>query len=88
MNEQELHASLEALRQEIARLEVKDGRAKQRVERLVVDLEHQLEHPDDHAHRLAVLAQVPGLVEQFEMDHPRLIEILNRAVEALSGAGI
>ena len=88
MNKAELHQSLEALRAEVDKLDAADDSARERLTYLIGDLDRQLENPDDVGHKEALREKIPDLVEQFEVEHPRTTEILNRIMMALSDMGI
>ena len=88
MGTENLHEQIAALRHAVEALGAGDAAAKARIQQLIADLERHLDNPADEEHRSSVTAAVPGLVEQFEVSHPQLTEVLNRVLVALSGMGI
>lgn len=88
MSTEELRKSLEQLRSEVGRLKGGNELIKQRVDRLISDLEHQLECPDDTGHRVTLIESLRKLTQQFEVDHPQVTGILNHIMVTLSNMGI
>jgi len=88
MSKEELRRSLERLRSEIDLIEENNHPARERLDRLVVDLEHQIENEDDLAHRATLLDGIPNLVDEFETNHPKVTGILNHIMVTLSNMGI
>jgi hypothetical protein len=88
MKTEELRESLERLRTEVERIEREDDPAKKRVGELITELEYQLEHPADTAHRERMLRDVPMAVERFEIEHPRVTGVLRSIVTTLNQLGI
>lgn len=88
MGTENLHQQIAALREAVEALGAGDDAAKARIEQLIADLERHVDNPGDAAHRSSVNAALPKLVEQFEVSHPQLTEVLNRVLVALSGMGI
>lgn len=87
MSKAKIAASIESLRAEIDKLEVEDLAAKTRLDALVVELERQLDKPQD-AIAVGLEDSVKELVDQFEVAHPRITGILNDLMVTLSGMGI
>ncbi|MEZ0372688.1 MAG: DUF4404 family protein [Candidatus Sericytochromatia bacterium] len=83
-----LRDSLSELKNEIEHLEVRDQNVKSRIERLIHDLERQLSHPRDAAEVSALNLKLPGLIEQFEVEHPKLTRVLDQIMVSLSNMGI
>lgn len=88
MSKEELNKSLEVLRSEIKLLDVDNKEAKNRIDQLIVDLEHQLENPEDIEHSTTLMETLPKLVGQFEVEHPRITVILEELIATLSNMGI
>lgn len=81
-------ATIEGLRTEIGHLDSDDTGARERLEQLVVDLEHQLSNPEDEGHSSALSGSMPELIQQYEVEHPRITGILNDLMITLSSMGI
>ena len=88
MDQQEIRAALDRLRAEIQRLAARDADAGRRINKLVTDIERQLESPDDQERRAALQEDLPGLIEQLEVEHPDLTNVLSRIITALSSMGV
>ena len=88
MSREALVKSLEQLRSEIHSLGVNDTAAKERMDRLIIDLEHQVANEDDHKHRASLLKQLPKLIDEFEARHPNITGIMDQIVNTLSNMGI
>ena len=88
MNQQEIRTALNRLRTEIQRLAAKDAEAGERINQLVTDIERQLESPDNQERRAALQEKLPGLIEQLEVEHPDLTNVLSRIITALSSMGV
>ena len=84
----ELQKSLQALQTELDKLEGTDEEIRNRAARLIVDIERQLENPDDTEHKDSLLEKIPKLIDQFEVEHPRITGIMNRIMMTLSDMGI
>ena len=83
---QKLTETLDALRAEIDQLHTDDAESKQRLEKLVENLEKKLEHPDDDDHHLD--EGIKDSITHFEVTHPRVTAILNDIMMTLSNMGI
>lgn len=81
-----LKQAVEALRDEIARLEPEQAPQRQRLEALLTDLENRMQGETEH--HASLLSGLGGLVAHFETEHPRLTEILNRISVLLSNMGV
>jgi len=88
MSKKELRRSLERLRSEIDSVEQDNRPARERLDRLVADIEHQIENENDIEHRATMLEGIPNLVDEFETNHPKLTGILNHIMVTLSNMGI
>ena len=82
-----LEESLQRLRAEIQALDIGNEAARQRLERLVAEIEQTLADP---AERQAgsLGDQLKDSVLSFEASHPRLAGVMNEVVEKLSAMGI
>ena len=84
-----LEESLHRLRAEIQALELGDEAARQRLERLVQEIEQTLSEPADRKVAGGSLAdQLKASVLSFEASHPRLAGVMNDVAEKLSHMGI
>ena len=88
MGEKRLRESLDALRAEVGHLDEDDAATRARLERLINDLDRQLDHPDDEEHRDSMIETLQRLTERFEVEHPRVKGVFNRLMNALSNMGI
>ena len=88
LNEEKLLEAIESLRSEIDRLKDTDAQASQRLNGLLEDLEHKLEHPDDEAHHHTLLENLRQSIEHFEVEHPNATGIVNHIMTMLSNLGI
>ncbi len=88
MSREDLRKSLERLHSELDKLEGDNELARERLKHLVSDLEHQLENPDDAAHRDTLIERLHDFIEQFEVKHPRVTGIANDIMVTLSNLGI
>ena len=75
----EVHQAIEDLKVELQKMPASDQR--HRLEQLV----HRLENESDTQE---LSSEVSGTLEQFEMDHPELVQVLNRIAVTLSDMGI
>jgi len=85
MNSNDLHQLITDLRVELDALDINDQASRQRIEALIVELEEQIE-PGPRA--TSLYNSMPSMIEQFEVDHPRLTQVLNRIATSLSEMGI
>lgn len=92
MSKADINQSIEALRAELDTIATTDLTAKDKLLALITDVERQLQEPDQGADsegdRKATLQQLPGLIEQFEAEHPKVTNTLGRLLNTLSGMGI
>ena len=88
MSRDELHEPLERLRAEIRKLGDEDDAIKQRMKRLVADLERKLHDSEDSKHEPHLVEGLRENIERFEVEHPRLTSVLNRIMVHLSNMGI
>ncbi len=85
MSDERIRQSIEALRAEIDRLGVGDEDARERLDALIADLERQL---GQSASTPDLDRSVQEMIEQFEVEHPRITGVLNDLMVTLSGMGI
>ena len=83
-----LEDSLHSLRAEIQALDIGDEATRQRLERLVREIEQTLANPDDKAADGTLGDQLKASILSFEASHPRLAGVMNDVAEKLSHIGI
>lgn len=88
MSKEEIGKSIEALHAEIEQLDTPDPAVKEKLLALIEGMEKQIQDPDSPEHKAATTQQLPGLIEQFEADHPQVTATLSRLLTTLSGMGI
>ncbi len=88
MSKSELHEPLERLRTEIGKLGDEDEAIRQRMKRLVTDLERRLESSEEAEQEAHLVDGLRQNVERFEVEHPRLTAVLNQIMVELSNMGI
>ena len=88
MSREQLHQSLDALRAALAEFGSEDAEKRARIETLIEALERQIDAPEGAAPNAELNETLPTLVENFEVEHPRLTAILNDLMVTLSGMGI
>ena len=88
MSREEVSKSLDRLRSEINKLDKGDELVKKHVDELIGELEHQLEHSGDPAHKATLIESLRKFVEQFETEHPRVTGILNHIMVTLGNMGV
>lgn len=88
MSNQDLQESLDRLHAEVDKLQAKDELLRQRLDRLISDVERQIEGPEDDQHAATLIGDLQKQIEQFETEHPRVTGILNHIMVTLSNMGI
>lgn len=84
MSQDNLQNAVEELRAEFEALSIEDQDTRAHISELLATLENQL---DDEGVR-TTQAQMPTLVERFEVEHPRLTQVLQRILVSLQDMGI
>ena len=87
-NVKQLEKSLNSLLTEIRALGDADAQTKQRLERLVLDVEGALEHPKDSGAREGLGERLRSSMLAFEASHPRLSGIVSDVLDELGKMGI
>ena len=87
MSQDKLHHVVEELRHEINALPVEDQESRAHISELLQDLEQQADALDQEVMKSAQ-AKMPTLIERFEVEHPRLTQVLHRVVVTLQDMGI
>ena len=88
MSNEQLRESLEQLRSEIDTLKEDAGDVKERANQLLGTIERQLEEDDSLLDHVTLVKDARGMIEQFEVEHPRITGVLNQIMLALSNMGI
>lgn len=83
-----LDAALNQLRSEIDALDIGDEVARQRLERLIRDIEITLGDPNRARDDESLGDQLKASVLGFEASHPRIAAAMNELVEKLAHMGI
>lgn len=86
MPERTIRKAVEELRAEISKLPEQDSEARERLEKLILEVETGLESEGDEYESL--IEELNGTVEKFEVEHPVATTLLSRIVQALSNMGI
>ena len=81
-----LEESLARLRSEIDALGTGDEDARQRLRRLVAEVERSLADPGPASG--GIVGQLRNAVLRFEATHPRIAAVMNEVVEQLGNMGI
>lgn len=85
MGQPKLNESLEALRAEIRRLEASHPQDKERLARLVAELDQASKESSAPTN---LVGKVREAVLHFEVEHPRVTAILNDVLVSLGNVGI
>ena len=88
MTHAHLDELLSALRREMNALDAGDQDARQRLDRLIVDIEMRVKNPDAAAADEGLGGQLKASVLKFEASHPRLAGVINDVVDKLAAMGI
>ena len=83
-----LEASLRDLRAEIAALPLDDEETRERLGRLVQDLEQALGNPGGGDEKKGLGEQLRLSVLRMEASHPRLAAVVNEVIQDLGSMGI
>ena len=82
-----LHENLEKLRAEIDNIAADDHESKEKLNRLISELELRLETSNDENDQ-GLTQNVKEMINHFETEHPRATAILNDVMVTLSNMGI
>ncbi len=88
MSRLQLEQSLDALRKELAALEPGSEDVRRRLGALIDDIAKEIEALDESEEHDSLLEQLRHQVESFEVEHPRVTNILNDIMVTLSNLGI
>jgi seryl-tRNA synthetase len=86
MKNKKLHDDLERLRSEISHVATSDIESREKLNRIISDLEAKLEKPDENDDGL--VKDIKEAIQHFETEHPRATNILNDIMVTLSNMGI
>jgi hypothetical protein len=87
MAEKEVSEALFTLRREIEQLDGTNPELSQRLEGILNELEDRMEATEDNDH-LHLVDDMKDALTQFEVEHPRLIGVINDLMVSLSNLGI
>ena len=86
MGHDDLRESLGELRAEVDKLDNAEINQRARLDSLISEIERQLDaDEDDHQ---SLIEATKSRIEQFEIEHPRITNILNDIMVTLSNLGI
>ena len=85
---QHLDELLNSLRREMDALDVGDEDVRQRLDRLILDIETRVKNPHGVAADEGLGGQLKASILKFEASHPRLAGVINDVVDKLSAMGI
>ncbi|MGB3767726.1 MAG: DUF4404 family protein [Phormidesmis sp.] len=88
MSQEEVGKSIQALQAEINQLSSTDVAVKEKLLALIHDVETQMEDPQNKETRDKTVERLPTLIEQFEVEHPKVTANLSRLLNTLSSIGI
>lgn len=88
MSRDELQQALAKLRDELDALGPEHAHTRERLETLVSEVESELAALDAEADHESVIESMKTRLEQFEVEHPRITNILNDIMVTLSNLGI
>ena len=88
MNNEKLQSELERLRQEVNQAGSDDNEVKEKLNKIINDIEIKIEEPENQDHHDVLLHGIKDTISQFESEHPRATAILNDLMVTLSNMGI
>jgi hypothetical protein len=83
-----LDESLQTLRAEIRALDSGDEEARQRLDRLVRDIETRIDNSNGAPGDDSLTSGLKAAILNFEVSHPRVAVLMNDVLEKLSAMGI
>ena len=86
MKNHQLHEDLNRLRAEINQLAADKVESREKLNKLIGELEARMENPDEDDERL--IDNLKDAIKHFEAEHPRATTILNDIMVTLSNMGI
>lgn len=88
MSENKLRDDIDKLRDEIRTLHTEENISKEKLERLLQEIESGLDTETHNKEQSELLAGLKESVEHFEAEHPRATAIINDIMVTLSNMGI
>ena len=89
MTEKKLNESLDKLRDEIRNISADDPEAREKLDRLIINIESGLNQQEDaEVPEHGLVDHVKEAINDFETSHPRATAILNDIMVTLSNMGI
>ncbi len=88
MSIKKLQEDLDKLRVEINNIASDDHESREKLNRLINELETKLESPDDKNQDSSLILNIKETIGHFETEHPRATAILNDIMVTLSNMGI
>ncbi|MCK5432837.1 MAG: DUF4404 family protein [Gammaproteobacteria bacterium] len=88
MSENKLRDDIEKLRDEIKTLHAEEDISKEKLERLLQEIESSFENEAHNKEQSELLAGLRESVKHFETEHPRATAIINDIMVTLSNMGI
>lgn len=79
---------LSTLRREMNALDIGDQDARQRLDKLILDIETRIKDPKGATADAGLSGQLKASILKFEASHPRLAGVINDVVDKLSAMGI
>jgi len=87
MSQEELHQLLNKLRAELECLDTGSD-VHQELGILISNIEQQIEELENKQHEMSLVENVQTHIEKFEVEHPRITNILNDIMMKLTNIGI
>ena len=87
-NARHLDDALSTLRSEIRALDIGDEEARQRLDRLVLDIGASIERPGSAVANEPLADRLKSSILSFEVSHPRIAVLMNDVLEKLSTMGV
>jgi len=87
MNKDELNRSINELRGELAKLKNDEQHIGQKIERLIANIEKELNEPKAEEHQ-STIDDVKAHIRELEVEHPHITKTLNHIATLLSSMGI
>lgn len=88
MNDKDLEQQLEALKQQIEKVDERDQAVRGKLRDLAKTIQHKLDYPQDKEKHGAVLTHLEEGVVAFKVKHPMISAELERLVDMLKNMGI
>lgn len=79
---------LKQLRAELKAIDASEGATPEEVSRLLAQVNAALEKLDEEDRQRNLLEQLRASIEQYEAEHPQLMNQINRLIWSLTNAGL